>query len=89
MKATKEKLIEICDELFEKKIIGRGEISHTKYDVCNGHVNFTIGQRAFTESIRKNFEELGYKFESAGFSYYNVYWKEDTSHIDDIFNKYK
>lgn len=89
MKPTKEKLIQICNELFNKGIISTGELRDRKYDVCNGHVNFSIPKNAYKDALKENFEKLGYTFKHAGFSYYEVYWKEDTSHIDEIFSKYE
>ena len=61
MNATKENLIEICEELYDKNMIwsvGFGD----KYDICNGFVRIDIKSRnpKTWSKIWKNFEKLGY-----------------------------
>lgn len=91
MAATKAKLLKIADELFEKRIIGTGMLRGKKYDICNGHIQFSVRScNPNTWSrIWKNFEKLGYTVKSGGYSYMDVYWDEDTSTIDQIFEKYE
>lgn len=92
MAATKENLIKLCDELFEKNIIGKGMLRDKKYDINNGHIQCSIrscNPNTF-KLIRKEFEKLGYIVKSAGYDYIDIYWTDTTTElIKEIFNKYQ
>lgn len=91
MDGSKDTLLKIADELFEKRIIGTGMLRGQSYDVCNGHIEFSVRSRNPNtwSKIWESFESLGYIVKSGGYDYMNVYWVEETSDIDEIFDKYR
>lgn len=89
MAATKEKLIEIIEEMHEKNILSMMRYGK-KYNPCNGHIVIDVkshNPETFSK-IWKGFEKLGYIVESGGWNYLEIYYEEDTSDLDEIFNQY-
>lgn len=93
MVASKTKLIKICDELFNKGIIGKGMLRGKKYDLCNGHIECSLNPRnpETRRLIYTNFEKLGYTVKSGGYDYIKIYWNDNNlnNQINDIFKKYE
>lgn len=89
MAATKEKLIDIIVKMHEKKLLNMMRYGRM-YDKCNGHIKIDVKSRnpkTFSK-IWKGFEKLGYIVESGGWNYLKIYYEEDTSDLDEIFNQY-
>lgn len=93
MSATKEKLIQLCDELFEKKLIGNGMIRSNKYDVCNGFIEFGLKPKnpKTRKAVLDGFRNLGYDVKNHCYDYWRVSWedKEEIEYINNIFSKYE
>jgi hypothetical protein len=91
MEASKTQLIKICDELFEKKIIGQGMLRDKKYDICNGFIECSLKPKnpETRKLIWDNFEKLGFIVKSGAYSYIRIYWADDNiNEINKIFKKY-
>lgn len=89
MKATKETLIEIIEKMHEKNILRMMDYGK-KYDPCNGHIVINVRSRnpKTRSKIWEGFEKLGYIVKSGGWSNLEIYYEEDTSDLDEIFNQY-
>ena len=78
-----ELLLEICEELKNKKII-------YKMEECNKHIKLSVngGSLNTWRYLADKFEELGFEVEGGAFGYMLVYYDDKKEDIDKVFDKY-
>lgn len=79
-----ELLLEICEELKNKKII-------YKMEECNKHIKLSVnngGSLNIWRYLADKFEELGFEVEVEAFGYMLVYYDDKKGDIDKVFDKY-